>query len=269
MIPRARGRRQRTLANGRWLLIESGGMAKGFDSQRPVGNFLPITWVGWSAALLPLIVVHAVFLISVGNGHLGACNPYWDGCTSISRVARQPETVYLFRATMLPYAALLMLFWGLSYGWCRAIVPALVRRRNAMLGFGLVGAAFLVLYVTFLGESGEMARWMRRYGINVFFAFTVLAQMLLASQVFRHPHLPRALWHAWWIVCALLIGVGVASLPLQYLVEDRSALLNALEWQYALLMILAYPLTAWCWRRTGYTVSVSATPMTGDPGRGP
>lgn len=217
---------------------------------------LPVAWLGWTAALLPVAVVCAVFLVSTAGGRVEGCNPFWDGCTSISRVARQPETIYLFRAIMLPYTALLMLFWVLAGAWCRVLTPLRRRSRLFMVAVGVAGAGFLVVYATYLGESTDLARWMRRYGINGYFALTVLAQMLLASQVLTDPRLPRWLRHTWVGVCGLLLGLGLASLPLQYVVDDRDALLNAVEWQYALLMVVAYPLTAMSWTRTGFDIRV-------------
>jgi hypothetical protein len=217
---------------------------------------LPVAWLGWAVALLPAALVCVVFLVSTTQGRVDPCNPFWDGCTSISRVARQPETIYLFRAVMLPYTALLMLFWVLAAAWCRVLNPQRRRSRVSMLAVGVAGAGFLVVYATYLGESTDLARWMRRYGINGFFALTVLAQMLLASQVLADARLPRWLRNTWLGVCALLLGLGLASLPLQYVVDDRDAMLNAVEWQYALLMIVAYPLTAIAWRRTGFDVGV-------------
>lgn len=236
-------------------------------TQGALGVPLPVVWLGWSAALLPAAVVCLVFVISTTQGRVEPCNPFWDGCTSISRVARQPETVFLFRAIMLPYTAMLMLFWVLAAAWCRVLNPQRRRSRLAMLAVGVAGAGFLVVYATYLGESTDLARWMRRYGINGYFALTVLGQMLLASQVLMDSRLPRWLRHTWVGVCALLLGLGLASLPLQYVVDDRDAMLNAVEWQYALLMIVAYPLTAISWRRTGFDVRVRVNALDATAGQ--
>ena len=50
---------------------------------------------------------------------------------------------------------------------------------------------------------------------------------------------------------SLLLVIGLA-VSLFGFVEDASAMLNALEWCYALLMVAAYPLTAMPWRHTGF-----------------
>jgi len=210
--------------------------------------------LAWLTGLLPFVAAHLAYLIASGLDLVPACLPYIEGCTSISRAARQPEVVWLFRALMLPYAALLALFWLVNARWCALLAPERVRGRRAMLGCGLVGAVFLALYVTTLGLDGALYRWLRRYGINLYFSLTVLAQMFLISIAAHADALGPRLRGAFHGLLALLLGLGLASLPLQFLYEGqvRSRLLNALEWQYALLMMLAYPLTGYAWRRTGF-----------------
>ncbi|WP_162932236.1 hypothetical protein [Solimonas sp. K1W22B-7] len=208
----------------------------------------------WLTGLWPLLAVHAAHAISLNAGLVPACLPYVEGCTSISRAARQGDAILLFRAMMLPYVGLLALFWLLNARWCALLAPGRVKARRAMLGCGLVGAVFLALYATTLGVDGDFYRWLRRYGINLYFSLTVLAQMFLIAIASRAEVLGAGLRRAFLVLLALLLGLGLASLPLQFLLEGpaRDARMNALEWQYALLMVLAYPLTGLAWRRTGF-----------------
>lgn len=208
--------------------------------------------VAWATGLWPLLAVHGAWAISLNAGLIPACIPYIEGCTSISRAARQGDAILLFRAMMLPYVGLLGLFWLLNARWCALLAPARVKTRRAMLGCGLVGAVFLALYATTLGVDGDFYRWLRRYGINLYFSLTVLAQMFLISIASRAEALGPGLRRGFLVLLALLLGLGLASLPLQFLLEGaaRDALMNALEWQYALLMVAAYPLTGLAWRRT-------------------
>lgn len=215
----------------------------------------PPAALAWTAALLPFAAVHLAYLLSIRHGQVEACLPYLEGCTSISRAARHGWANHLFRMIMLPYVPLLLAYWWLAAAWTRALVPQRRGRRVAMLCWGSLGAVFLALYVNFLGVEGQTYQWLRRYGINLYFAGTVLAQMLLASQLVGHTAVPRAIQRAWLVLCGLLLGLGLTSLPLQYLVDDRDRLLNAIEWQYALLMVAAYPLTGIAWSRTGFRLS--------------
>ncbi len=210
--------------------------------------------LAWLTGLWPLLAVHGAYAISLHAGLVPACIPYVEGCTSISRAARQGDAVLLFRAMMLPYVGLLALFWLLNARWCALLAPGRVKARRAMFGCGLVGALFLALYATTLGVDGEFYRWLRRYGINLYFSLTVLAQMFLIAIASRAAALDACLRRAFLLLLALLLGLGLASLPLQFLLQGpaRDARMNALEWQYALLMVLAYPLTGLAWRRSGF-----------------
>lgn len=208
--------------------------------------------VAWATALWPVVIIHLAYLNSAASGHLDWCWPYLDGCTSISAAARSGSSIYLFRATMLPWAALLALYWWLAAQWCQMRVPRASVRRVAMLVCGWGGTAFYLLYATFLGEDGELQRLLRRYGINLYFALTVLAQMWLISIVAQPGLLHRAHRLGFLLLFAALILLGLASLPLQFWVDDRKALLNAIEWWYALLMVVTYALTGLVWRREGW-----------------
>ena len=57
--------------------------------------------------------------------------------------------------------------------------------------------------------------------------------------------------------------LGLASLPLQFIVEDRRAVLNALEWWYALLMVGTYALMGRVWQRQGWRLQLLHCPPAG------
>ena len=194
------------------------------------------------AGLLPIAAVHACYALSVQAGHVPLCFPYIEGCTSISRAARHGLANPLFKVVMLPVAALLMRFW--LQAATRLHDAARSRRVGAMRWIGMIGALFLVPYVVFLGLDGEFARWMRRYGVTVYFSFTVLAQMLLASL------LPQGgLRIALIGLCGAMLLLGLSSLPMQHLLADRDAVVNAIEWCYALLMSAGFVCAGIAWRR--------------------
>lgn len=222
--------------------------------------------VAWTLALWPLLIIHATWVMSTLGGSIEACIPYWDGCTSISRAARQTPALYLFRATLLPWGLLLAAYWLLAWHWARCIAPEMRLRRWGMLLAGLTGVLAYLLYATWLGEPGGTPQLLRRYGINLYFSTTVLAQLLLVAIASSTPRLSPGLRRAYIILFAALIGLGFASLPLQFGPWPRERLLNVIEWWYALLMIAAYPLTALAWRQSGYRLQLTIRPdTTGTP----
>ena len=216
--------------------------------------------IAWSAAIIPFVAGNVAYLISASAELVPWCFPYLEGCTSVSRAARSGLANPVFRGIMLPYAAVLMLYWWLAAEWLRGFAPERRRLRHSMLGLGLVGALFLILYATFLGVEGEVYQWMRRYGITVHFSFTVLAQFLLTHALARDRRLPAWIRRAKLALCAAMLLLGLASIPLQNFADDRVAALNAVEWSYSLLMISFFPLTGAAWRRTRFAFRLVLEP---------
>lgn len=208
--------------------------------------------IAWAAAILPFVAANLAYLISASAELVPWCVPYLEGCTSVSRAARSGVANPIFRGIMLPYAVIMALYWWLAAEWLRGFAPQRRRLRRAMLAFGLLAALFLILYATFLGVEGEFYQWMRRYGITVHFSSTVLAQFLLTRAVVADGRLPPWIRRGKLGLCAAMLVLGVASIPLQNFALDRDAALNAVEWSYSLLMIAFFPITGAAWRRTGF-----------------
>lgn len=208
--------------------------------------------VAWLAAILPFVAANVAYLISATAELVPWCFPYIEGCTSVSRAARSGIANPVFRGIMLPFAVVLVLYWWLTAEWLRGFAPERRRLRHWMLGCGCVAAVFLVLYATFLGVEGDFYQWMRRYGITVHFSCTVLAQFLLTRVLVTDPRLPPWLRRSKLALCALMLALGLASIPLQHFALDRVAALNAVEWSYSVLMLAFYPLTGEAWRLTRF-----------------
>jgi hypothetical protein len=212
----------------------------------------PLEALAWLAALLPLAAANLAYLISAAQELVPWCVPYVEGCTSVSRAARAGAANTLFKALMLPYSVVLALFWWHAARWMGEVAPAHRRTRAALPLFGLVAAAATAAYSATLGVDGEFYQWMRRYGINLSFALTVLAEILVTRALWYEPRVPPALRQAMVALCLALLLLGLASLPLQYFTTSRSPAMNALEWTFSVLMLVFFPLIGAAWRRTGF-----------------
>lgn len=216
--------------------------------------------LAWAAAVIPFLAGNVAYLISASAELVPWCFPYLEGCTSVSRAARTGLANPIFRGIMLPYAAVLMLFWWLAAEWLRGFAPERRRLRRTMLALGVIGALFLILYATFLGVEGQVYQWMRRYGVTIHFSFTVLAQFLLTHALARDVRLPGWLRRSTVGLCAAMLLLGIASIPLQNFVDERVLALNAVEWTYSLLMIGFFPLVGEAWRRSGFALRLVLGP---------
>jgi hypothetical protein len=210
--------------------------------------------LAWSAALLPLVAAHAAYLISASQGAVPWCVPHLEGCTSISRAARSTAAaIVVYKALVLAYSVVVPLFWWQAGIWLREVAPGRRRTQRALLPIGVVAALATATYAAALGVDGDVYQWIRRYGINTGFGFTFLAELLLTAAIARAPGVPEALRRALVGLCAAMLTLGVASIPLQFLTGSHGEALNAIEWTYGVLMLCFFPLAGAAWRRSTAT----------------
>lgn len=220
------------------------------------------------AGALPAIAVPIAWVLSVQDQLIPACNPFVDGCVSISRAARHGLANYLFRAFMLPAAVLQALTWWLAAAWLFRL-GAISRRRAWMLAAIGVGAGvFLILYASFLGTEGNVYRWARRYGVVFYFGFTCIGMLVVAgaarNHAWRAPHWAPATLLA---LALALPGLGVinAFAPL-YLPREAThdVVQNVTEWWGGLVFSVFFIVLAALWSVTRFGASLLVSPA--EPG---
>lgn len=216
------------------------------------------------AALVPFFAVHLTYLLAASSGNVDWCLPYIDSCTSISATGRKPPASYLFRATMLPAAVFMAAYWWLNHAWLqeqrrRADLGA-SRVGDWMLALGVLACVGLVLYVTVLGEAGELWARQRRAGTVLFFSFTFLAQLLLVAQLRQlRQQLPavQGLARAMGSVCQLLLALGLLTVALDaWDGAFYDTIEDAFEWLLSLLLQCNFLLGYFLWRRAGWGLEV-------------
>jgi len=208
-------------------------------------------------ALLFLFAVHLAWWLSVLDGHIPACNPYWEGCTSVSRAARHGLGNHLFRLAVLPCALLHALNWWLAACWFRDSERAMPLNRGILFALGTISALALALYATFLGTEGEAYRFLRRYGVVLYFGCGFLAQLLFMQLAMRSGRLRGGLARGMQGICVAMLALGVTNVAASAFVADadlRDRIENVLEWQLGLLLVGWFVLQALCWRRDGYAL---------------
>jgi hypothetical protein len=231
-------------------------------------------WTG----LLPFLVINLAYLGSALGGHIPLCIPYLEGCTSISSAGRYGISYFFFKAGVIPSAVLLAIYWALAYRWLLQLGDDSNRTVRAMRLLGVLAAAFLVLYTVFLGSKGDFYNLMRRYGVNLYFAFSGLAQILLLARlkILRERgvvSIPAPLLRTKLLLLIALLVVGLASIPISNFIVDKHRPRNIVEWNFALLMISYYVVTWRMWIRTGFHATLALNPGDADrpttPVRGP
>ncbi len=218
------------------------------------------------AGLLPAIAALVAFALAVQAGLVPACNPFIDGCVSISRAARHDLPNHVFRALVLPAAALQALTWLSAAQTLLALGGGTLRRSAWMLGLiGVAAGIALVLYGSFLGTEGATYRWLRRYGTVVYFGGTCLA-MLLYGRALQGLHATRPLQSAHagaptarklpydrvlLVLFALIVALGLGNALIAMWADAalKERIENVTEWWGSLFITLAFVTLALLWRR--------------------
>lgn len=219
-----------------------------------------------ATGLLPIIAIHACYLIAIEYANLPSCIPYVDGCTSISATGRYPPASYLFKAVMMPCSALLCAYWVLNVAWLRAMhkEPADSARRGIAISvFGIAGALSLIVYVSFLGTTEPFYEFMRRFGVYLYFLFSVIAQLLLALHSLKAAQLSgdtilKRISLAQLLLSVAPFALGVLNLVLKSVLDDSDRVENSIEWIFALMMQLFFLLSFLAWRTSGFQANFSA-----------
>ncbi|MET1162571.1 MAG: hypothetical protein ABWY48_08500 [Pseudoxanthomonas sp.] len=210
-----------------------------------------------SIALLLFGGVHLAWWLSVQGGYIPLCMTYWDGCVSVSRAARHGLGNHVFRMAILPCALLHLLNWWLARAWLHRPRVAADRTGAALLALGAASALALAVYATFLGTDGEMYRFLRRYGVVVYFGCGYLAQLLFMHLAQRQGKLAPGIARAMLLVCIAMLGLGIANVVAGLLLPDPALgdrLENAFEWQLGLLLVAWFVLLAILWKRDGFAM---------------
>jgi len=222
-----------------------------------VKHDLPLWPLALAAGLLPAAAALIAWPLAVHENLVPACNPFIEGCVSISRAARHGLANHVFRALVLPAAVLQALAWLVqARALAHAAGPALRRSAQLLVWLGVAAGIALVLYGSFLGTEGVVYRWLRRYGTVVYFGGTCLA-MLVLGRALQHLHtrsalpLPRVHERALLLLfgAIVLLGLGNALAGLWAGAELQDRIENATEWWGSLGLTLAFVVLADLWRR--------------------
>ena len=217
--------------------------------------------LAWIITIMPFMITNIVFIVSAYEGYIPWCIPNIDGCASISKAARNGSSLFIFRATMIAYGVFLIWFWVYVRQWLDQLYGYRTAVANVILWLGVVGALSLILYVDFLGTSGEFNSFMRRFGILIYFICIPLAQILLLRQ--HYDILPslhketlnvKLLQYQLYIIL-LMLTVGIVSgvMEATYIKTDESE--NIAEWNLALLMQLYFLVMVFLWKEFKYYLS--------------
>jgi hypothetical protein len=215
--------------------------------------------IALSTGLVPILAIHSSYLIAAVYEHVPWCIPYIDSCTSISATGRKNPEYFVFKATMIPAAMLMTLFWYLCHEWLLACGHRRSISTRSIPIIGTVAALSLILYTTMLGASGDLYQLERRIGVIIYFTFTYLAQLLFTYHLGKlnsemHLYFSR-IYHFLVGLNTSVLGIGLLSLILGITMADYDSIEDAIEWNLALLIHIYFLGIYVAWRKTEFSGS--------------
>jgi hypothetical protein len=218
---------------------------------------LPAWLLPLVAGLLPMVATLVALVLSTRMGLIPACNPFLEGCVSISRAARHDLPNHLFRALVLPAAALQALTWVLLTHWLQGLGQH-GRGLRVLPALGILAGAALALYGSFLGTEGDIYRLLRQYGTVVYFGFTCIAMLVAGGGISRAVDarrlaVPRGTHHALVVLGCALVLLGLGNAVLSEMLQDpaKDVVQNVTEWWGGAIFVVVFGVLAAIWRHSG------------------
>ena len=194
--------------------------------------------------VFPLLASNGAFLLSASEGLISWCMPYIDGCTTISNAGRSGDTIFYYRALVFPYSVLLLLFWLYSKKWLDLLNGHSTKAALSMMWLGVIGSIGLLIYIDFLGTTGEINNLMRRMGAALYFILIPLAQCLMLYQHYKilrnrpDESINIKVLQYQFVIVLLMTIIAVASIFIVMTGNDTSEIENIVEWNFSLLVNL-------------------------------
>ena len=179
-------------------------------------------------SLLPFLAIHLSLILSIQNDFLTSCNPYIDGCYSISRAARQPYSVIIFKFLMIISAGFLFFLWQRIFNKEKNKGPILI---------GKIGSLFLVIYVIALGNDGFVYEFMRRIGVFIFYIFTLTSQWIFTFQSIKRTKFSNNI-NLLKFTSFSQILLFILATPFFLIIKNDGSIENIFEWWITLFITI-------------------------------
>ena len=154
--------------------------------------------------------------------------PLLDGCTSISKVGRYGISFYLYKLFIIPSVILIIIFWYQ--------INIYIHKSNFLFSLATVSSVFLIVYLIALGFDGNIYRFMRELGIFVFFILTPVCQVWLTISISNEKIKAKNILYILIFLYLVCLVSYLFILPL-----DNANYENIIEWNFALLIFLFFP----------------------------
>jgi len=210
--------------------------------------------------IIPLITVFACLGVAIAFNVYEPCNPFINGCYTISRIGRSHPGVLIFKPMMLITVIMIIAY---SFEHVRIFKKFLISKvyLNLILLFGLVSAGCLLIYILFLGvEGSEVWKFMRRGGIFIYIISLVFSQFFIALSYMKMKDdyqvivsfqaIKVTFYHSFLVV---IFGFVLFLFTNRFLQLTTWNTRIIIEWNYFLFMSLFFLNTYFVWKKINAT----------------
>ena len=210
--------------------------------------------------IIPLSTVFACLAVAIALHVYEPCNPFINGCYTISRIGRSHPGVLIFKPMMLITAIMIVAY---CFEHVRIFKKFLISKiyLNLILLFGFVSAICLLIYILFLGvEGSEIWKFMRRGGIFIYIVSLVFAQFFVALSYMKikddyqvivsSKAIKVTFYHSLMVV---IFGFVLFLFTNRFLQLTTWNTRIIIEWNYFLFMSLFFLNTYFIWKKINAT----------------
>jgi hypothetical protein len=206
--------------------------------------------------IIPSITIILCLITTIYLNVLDLCNPFVNGCYSISRVGRSYPVVLLFKPMMIITVILMIAYFFEHY---RIFKKFLLNKifLNIILLSGFVSSFSLLVYIIFLGvEGSELWRFMRRGGIFIYIISLIISQFLIILTYLKIKNnyqvvISRKIIdiNFYYILLLIICGIIIISFIDIFSLTTSWYVKNIIQWNYFLLMNLFFFNTYFIWKK--------------------
>ena len=206
--------------------------------------------------IIPSVTIILCLITTIYLNILDFCNPFINGCYSISRVGRSYPAVLLFKPMMIITIILMIAYFFEHY---RIFKKFLLNKifLNLILLSGLVSSFSLLVYIIFLGvEGSEIWRFMRRGGIFIYIISLIISQFLIALTYLEIKNDYQVIISSKIIdinfcynVLLIISGIIIILITDIFNLTTSWYVKNIIQWNYFLLMNLFFLNTYFIWKK--------------------
>jgi hypothetical protein len=206
--------------------------------------------------IIPSITIILCLITTIYLNVLDLCNPFVNGCYSISRVGRSYPVVLLFKPMMIITVILMIAYFFEHY---RIFKKFLLNKifLNIILLSGFVSSFSLLVYIIFLGvEGSELWRFMRRGGIFIYIISLIISKFLIILTYLKIKNnyqvvISRKIIdiNFYYILLLIICGIIIISFIDIFSLTTSWYVKNIIQWNYFLLMNLFFFNTYFIWKK--------------------